>query len=301
MPGRPCSGVSLPGSPGVRRAARVHGLGRNRRDPSAWPASGKDRRYKPMVKSGGGQRESEGAVVPVIGVQHNAPGGNGPHFDHAGGEGKRKGMAGTSRSNYPGGLAPAVAEGSGLVLAGRPSFANVRQLQRRLWTAAKQSKERRFHACMTVSAGVTSCGRRGSESAGTAVRPGWIGSPWRSWRRCTGSGGCSPGFRLTSAQAVIVPRPPGAWTSRSQMAASGRGPRACRGVGTHDLRRGGAGAGGVLVAGRQERSPQVNDRAVETQFVFGRHAATDLTGGLRDSRTAAAGPYPGRPGRKAAP
>jgi RNA-directed DNA polymerase len=124
----------------------VHGLGRNRRDPSAWPASGKDRAYKPMVKSSGGQRESEGAVVPLIGVQHNAPGGKGPHFDHAGGEGKRKGMAGSARSNYPGGLAPAVAEGSGLVLAGRPSFANVRQLQRRLWTAAKQSEERRFHA-----------------------------------------------------------------------------------------------------------------------------------------------------------
>jgi hypothetical protein len=80
----------------------VHGLGRNRRDPSAWPASGKDRAYKPMVKSPGGQRESEGAVVPVIGVQHNAPGGKGPHFDHACNEGKRQGMAGTARPNYPG-------------------------------------------------------------------------------------------------------------------------------------------------------------------------------------------------------
>src|SRR5271165_1258911 len=48
----------------------------------------KDRWYKPMVKSGGGQRESGGGVVPVIGVQHNAPGGKGPHFDHARGEGK---------------------------------------------------------------------------------------------------------------------------------------------------------------------------------------------------------------------
>jgi RNA-directed DNA polymerase len=99
-----------------------------------------------MVKSPGAQRESEGVVVPLIGVQHNAPGGKGPHFDHAGGEGKRKGMAGSARSNYPGGPSPVVAEGSGLVLEGRPSFANVRQLQRRLWTAAKQSEERRFHA-----------------------------------------------------------------------------------------------------------------------------------------------------------
>jgi RNA-directed DNA polymerase len=38
-----------------------------------------------MVKAPGGQRESEGAVVPLIGVQHNAPGGKGPHFDHASG------------------------------------------------------------------------------------------------------------------------------------------------------------------------------------------------------------------------
>jgi RNA-directed DNA polymerase len=57
-----------------------------------------------MVKSGGGQRESEGAVVLLIGVQHNAPGGKGPHFDHAFSEGKRKGMAGSARSNSPGGL-----------------------------------------------------------------------------------------------------------------------------------------------------------------------------------------------------
>jgi RNA-directed DNA polymerase len=116
----------------------VHGPGRNRRDPSAWPASGKDRWYKPMVKSSGGQRESEGVVVPVIGVQQNAPGGKGPHFDHAGGEGKHEGMAGTARSNYPGGCPPAVLPWESTV--------KVRQLQRRLWAAAKQSPERRFHA-----------------------------------------------------------------------------------------------------------------------------------------------------------
>jgi RNA-directed DNA polymerase len=91
-----------------------------------------------MVKAGGGQRESEGAVVPVIGVQHNAPGGKGPHFDHACGEGKREGMAGTARSNDPGGREPAVLPWE--------STAKVRQLQRRLWAAAKQSPERRFHA-----------------------------------------------------------------------------------------------------------------------------------------------------------
>ena len=113
---------------------------RNRRGPSARPASGKDRAYKPMVKSPGVQRESEGVVVPVIGVQHNAPGGKGPHFDHAGVKGKREGMAGSARSNHPGGQVPVVA------VDGTPSYAKVRQLQRRLWAAAKQSEGRRFHA-----------------------------------------------------------------------------------------------------------------------------------------------------------
>ena len=47
-----------------------------------------------MVKAFGGQRESDGVVVPLIGVQHNAPGGKGPDFDHAGEAGKREGMAG---------------------------------------------------------------------------------------------------------------------------------------------------------------------------------------------------------------
>lgn len=116
----------------------MHGLGRNGRDPSAWPASGKDRAYKPVVKSSGGQRESGGVVVPVIGVQHNAPGGTDPCFDHAGGEGKREGMAGTARSSYPGGPGPAVLPWQSTV--------KVRGLQRRLRAAARQSAERRFHA-----------------------------------------------------------------------------------------------------------------------------------------------------------
>ena len=101
-----------------------------------------------MVKSPGGQRESEGAVVPAIGVQHNAPGGKGPHFDHAFGEGKRQGMTGTARFNNPGRPQPAVA---GLVPPPAPGNVradpvNVRELQRKLWAAAKLSPERRFHA-----------------------------------------------------------------------------------------------------------------------------------------------------------
>lgn len=92
-----------------------------------------------MVKSLGGQRESERGIVPVIGVQHNAPGGKDPHFDHAHGVGKREGMTGDVRSNNPGGRWPVVA-GDG------PSPVKVRELQRALGAAAKQSPGRRFHA-----------------------------------------------------------------------------------------------------------------------------------------------------------
>ena len=89
-----------------------------------------------MVKSEGEQRKSDGVVVPLIGVR-NAPGGKGPDFDHAGEAGKRKGMAGTARSNYPGGTPP---------IDTIVKIDNVRRLQRKLWAAAKQSEERRFHA-----------------------------------------------------------------------------------------------------------------------------------------------------------
>jgi RNA-directed DNA polymerase len=93
-----------------------------------------------MVKPNGVQRESDGVVVPVIGVQHNAPGGKGPDCGHAGEAGKREGMTGGSRSNYPDTASRVVA------VEGEPSAAKVQQLQRRLWAAAKQQQGRRFHA-----------------------------------------------------------------------------------------------------------------------------------------------------------
>lgn len=92
-----------------------------------------------MVKPGGGQRESDGVVVPLIGVEHNTPGGKGPDFGHAGRGGTREGMAGTARSNLPGGQTP-------IELHRLPPVGKVQQLQRQLWAAAKQSPERRFHA-----------------------------------------------------------------------------------------------------------------------------------------------------------
>ena len=122
-----------------------------------------------MVKSSGGQRESEGVVVPLIGVQHNAPGGKGPHFDHAGGEGKRQGMTGTARSNNPDGSSP-VDPVRRLVL---PGFGKVRELQRKLWAAAKQSSERRFHALYD------------------RVHRGDV--LWEAWRRVLSEPGCGRG------------------------------------------------------------------------------------------------------------
>jgi RNA-directed DNA polymerase len=95
-----------------------------------------------MVKALGGQRESDGVVVPLIGVQHNAPGGKGPNFDHAHEAGTCEGMTGLARSNYPGRPSPVVADEEPLVV----SPVKVQQLQRALWAAAKQSSDRRFHA-----------------------------------------------------------------------------------------------------------------------------------------------------------
>lgn len=90
-----------------------------------------------MVKSEGGQRESDGVVVPLI-AGRNPAGGKGPDFGHASGAGKRKGMTGTARSIYPG-------ERSAPAATIEP-IDNVRKLQRKLWAAAKQSEGRRFHA-----------------------------------------------------------------------------------------------------------------------------------------------------------
>ena len=107
-------------------------FGSEQERPVCLALSGEDHWDKPMVKLGGGQRESDGVVVPLrAGGQHNPRSGKGPDFGHVGDGGKREGMAGMVRSNSPN---------------GRQSTDKVRQLQRRLWAAAKQSPERRFHA-----------------------------------------------------------------------------------------------------------------------------------------------------------
>jgi len=78
-------GGSLRGKETCTRARSDHGT-RETRLPGL---VSKDRSYKPMAKSSGGQRESEGVVVVGIGVQNNAPGAKDPCFDHAFDGGKR--------------------------------------------------------------------------------------------------------------------------------------------------------------------------------------------------------------------
>ena len=115
-----------PSLDGVEGAARAEGAMRNTRDPSAQPTSGKDRPYKPSAKAGGVQR-----VVPMMAAQNNVAGGKDPWGGVASTGGKGEGMTRGSESKNP----------------GRPKpDEKVRQLQRKLYGAAKQQKERRFHA-----------------------------------------------------------------------------------------------------------------------------------------------------------
>jgi RNA-directed DNA polymerase len=126
-------------SGGVWGAARVHGRVRNTGGPSAQPSSRQGLSYKARPKSKPVQRESEGATVPKTGarasgtnaVKNNAAGGRGPCFGHVVEGGKGEGMAGETGSNQP---------------PGRRPVDKVRQLQRRLWAAAKRAPGRRFHA-----------------------------------------------------------------------------------------------------------------------------------------------------------
>jgi hypothetical protein len=92
---------------GVWGAAREHGAARNTRGPSERRRSKPQGcPYKLMAKSGAAQRESEGVVVPLMVVLHNATGGKGPCFNHAAEERRREGMTGKSASNHPFGQIP---------------------------------------------------------------------------------------------------------------------------------------------------------------------------------------------------
>lgn len=114
---------------GVWGAARVQRSTRNTRDPSAPPSSRLGGSNRPSAKAPVAQRKSDGVIVPTRTALHNAVGGKGHERGYVAGEGKREGMAG--RPNHP---------------DRRTAIDKVRQLQRRLCAAAKQSPKRRFHA-----------------------------------------------------------------------------------------------------------------------------------------------------------
>jgi RNA-directed DNA polymerase len=118
---------------GVGDAARGYGGGRNTRGPSAQPESGHRRSYKPSVKASAAQRESEGTIVVTRLATNNAGGAKGPCGGNVGRASTREGMTGATGSNHP---------------DGRESVDKVRQLQRRLWSAAKRQPGRRFHALL---------------------------------------------------------------------------------------------------------------------------------------------------------
>jgi len=108
---------------GVLAAARCDGMVGNTRGPPWRPTSGKDHAYK-------GETESAGSQEGVRGVRSTCEGGEkplegrDPALSVLGRGGKREGMV--ERPNNP--------------------EEKVRELQRRLWTCAKRSRSRRFHA-----------------------------------------------------------------------------------------------------------------------------------------------------------
>ena len=100
---------------------------------------------------------------------------------------------------------------------------------------------------------------------------------WRagSGSRCGRPGG-TPGQARASGRAE-VPETSVVFTVKLQGGAGRAGAGARARERDHDLRRRGARFDGVPGAGPQEQSPQVSDRAVGAEFVFGRHAATELS------------------------
>jgi hypothetical protein len=102
----------------------------------------KDRSYKPMVKSSGGQRESEGAMVVRIGVQKNAPGAKGPHFDRACVGSERQDMVARQlRPKHPGGRGPVVRSASEMAQGVTCRSVAHAQPRSRLWGAAKRPQQ----------------------------------------------------------------------------------------------------------------------------------------------------------------
>ena len=126
-------GVRTAGLGGVGGAARVQGEGRNTRGPSVQPGSGRRGSHKPVAKTSAGQRESEETVGVTSRALQNARGAKGLCGGDVGRASTCEGMTGRTGSKSPGGREP---------------LDKVRQLRRRLWSAAKRQPGRRFHALL---------------------------------------------------------------------------------------------------------------------------------------------------------
>ena len=112
-------------SSGVGRTARIDSSTRNRRDPPRQPSSGGGRPYKPKAKGAGAGRESEGFVVPTKTVTKTPFEGRDLALVVPAAGGKGEGMS-APRTNNP--------------------TEKARELQRKLFIAAKRQPGRRFHA-----------------------------------------------------------------------------------------------------------------------------------------------------------
>src|SRR6266581_4083061 len=93
-------------------------------------------------------------------------------------------------------------------------------------------------------------------------------------RELAGQFGCSVrqarryAERAAQSGRVVAPQAAPAFTDKLPAGLAGRG---------HHLRGRGAGAGGIPGPGPQKPSAQVSSRAVEAQFVFGRHAGAEVS------------------------
>src|SRR5438094_2847460 len=123
----------MPGSSAEYGAQHVDRERNGTRETRLPSESGQRTSYKPSAKARAGQRESEGTVVVTRPATNNAGGAKGPCGGNVGRTRTREGMTGTTGSNHPG---------------RRESVDHVRQLQRRLWSAAKRQPGRRFHALL---------------------------------------------------------------------------------------------------------------------------------------------------------
>jgi hypothetical protein len=132
----------------------------------------KDRSYKPTVKSSGGQRESEGAIVVGIGVQKNAPGAKGPRFDRACVGSERQDMvARLLRPNHPGGCRPVVSA-RGEMAKATSSSAVPAWPWCRLWVAAKRPQETARRAKQSWWGDSPQAARLGRAPIGRVAAPG---------------------------------------------------------------------------------------------------------------------------------